>query len=57
MSTTSSRFGPPAWLKPHLTVYNITVASVLGGASVGFGALIFVLLLISANFNVLGWME
>jgi len=48
---------PIVWLKAHLTPYNITVAAVLGLATAGFGALIAVLLLISTNFNLLGFVE
>ncbi len=57
----SSTAGQPASfidrIKPHLTVYHLTVASVLGLATVGFTVLIAVLIIIAQNFNVLGWTE
>jgi hypothetical protein len=40
-----------------LTVYHLTVASVLAIASAGFAVLIAVLIIIAQNFNVLGWTE
>jgi hypothetical protein len=48
---------PIVWLKTHLTPYHLTVAAVLALATAGFTALIAVLLLISANFNLLGFVE
>ncbi len=50
-------FSPSVWLLPHLTVYHLTVASVLAIASAGFAVLIAVLIIIAQNFNVLGWTE
>jgi len=42
---------------PFLAPYYLTVAAVLGAITVGF-AIVFVLLaIVTANFNVLGWME
>jgi hypothetical protein len=46
-----------AKIKPFLTPYYIAVASVLGLITVGFGALVVVLLLIETNFNVLALIE
>ncbi len=54
---TKSEFSPKVWLLSHLTPYHLTVAAVLGLATAGFTALIVVLLLISTNFNLLGWTE
>ena len=45
------------WVKPYLTPYYLTVAAVLGAITVGFGIVFVLLGLVTANFNVLGWME
>jgi hypothetical protein len=50
-------FCPGTWLRPHLTVYHLTVASVLGGITVVFFTVIALLIITSINFNVLGWVE
>ena len=49
------------WVKEHaqpfLAPYYLTVAAVLGAITVGF-AIVFVLLaIVTANINVLGWIE
>ena len=54
-------FPSPAWLMKHvktfLAPYYLTVAAVLGAITVGF-VVVFVLLgIVTANFNVLGWVE
>ncbi len=58
-ATESTRpwYCPTRWLLPHLTVFHLAVAAGIGAATVGFSALIVVLLLISTNFNLLGWTE
>lgn len=57
-ATESSRpYCPIEWLKPHLTTYNLTVASVLGGITVVFFTVIALLFITAINFNVLGWTE
>ena len=43
--------------KPYLVPYYLTVASVLGAATVGFLVVIVLLILVVANFNVLGLIE
>lgn len=45
------------YVKPWLTPYYITVAGVLGGITVGFAVMTLLLIIVIANFNVLGWME
>ena len=50
-------FCPGTWLRPHLTIYNLTVASVLGGITVAFVTVIALLIITAINFNVLGWVE
>jgi len=50
-------FCPSTWLKPHLTAYNLTVAAVLGGITAVFFTVIALLIIVSVNFNVLGWIE
>jgi hypothetical protein len=46
-----------AWAKSHATPYHLTVASVLGGMTVAFFAVIALLIIVALNFNVLGWVE
>ena len=57
----SAPFPSPAWLRKHgkayLTPYYLTLAAVLGVATVAFVALIVVVVLIATNFNVLGAVE
>lgn len=48
---------PVEWVKKHATVYHLTVAAVLGAATAGFTVVIALLILVSTNFNVLGWTE
>jgi len=43
--------------KPFLAPYYLTVAAVLGAITVGFVVVTVLLILVVANFNVLGWME
>lgn len=50
-------FCPSVWLRPHLTAYNLTVASVLGGLTAVFFTVIALLIIVALNFNVLGWIE
>jgi hypothetical protein len=45
------------YLKPFLTPYYITVASVLGGITAVFVTVTVLLIIVVANFNVLGWIE
>jgi hypothetical protein len=45
------------YIKPLLTPYYLTVGAILGAVTVGFAVLITVLVIVAANFNVLGWME
>ncbi len=44
-------------VKPFLAPYYLTVAAVLGLMTVGFVAVIGLLVLVVANFNVLGLIE
>jgi len=44
-------------VKPYLAPYYLTVAAVLGAATVGFVVVIALLILVVANFNVLGLVE
>jgi hypothetical protein len=44
-------------VKPYLAPYYLAVAAVLGAITVGFGIVFVLLGLVTANFNVLGWME
>jgi hypothetical protein len=50
-----------AWLmkhwKPLLAPYYLTIAALLGAATVGFLVVIGLLVLVATNFNLLGWME
>ena len=54
-------FPSPAWLrkygKPLLAPYYLTIAAVLGALTVGFVVVISLLILVTANFNALGWTE
>jgi hypothetical protein len=50
-------FCPSVWLKPHLTMYHMVVASVLGTITVVFITVIALLIICALNFNVLGWVE
>jgi hypothetical protein len=42
---------------PYLAPYYLTVAAVLGAITVGFAVVFVLLAIVTANFNVLGWME
>jgi len=58
---TTPKFCPVVWMrelvKPYLAPYYLTVAAVLGAITVGF-VVVFVLLgIVTANFNLLGWVE
>jgi len=44
-------------LKPYLVPYYLTVATVLGAITVVFGIVTVLLILVVANFNVLGLIE
>lgn len=44
-------------LKPYLAPYYLTVAAVLGAITAGFAVVFVLLILVVANFNVLGWIE
>jgi hypothetical protein len=44
-------------VKPFLVPYYITLAAVLGAATVGFIVLIAVIVLVATNFNLLGAIE
>jgi hypothetical protein len=44
-------------LKPLLTPYYLAVAGLLGAATVGFLVLIAVLVIVSTNFSVIGFIE
>ena len=46
-----------AWVKPYLAPYYLTVAAVLGAITVVFVVITVLLVLVVANFNVLGWIE
>ncbi len=43
--------------KPYLVPYYLTVAAVLGAITVGFVVVTVLLILVVANFNVLGLIE
>jgi hypothetical protein len=43
--------------KPYLVPYYLTVAAVLGAITVGFAVVTVLLILVVANFNVLGLIE
>ena len=54
---TAKPYCPVELIKPYLAPYYLTVAAVLGAITVGF-VVVFVLLgIVTANFNVLGWVE
>jgi hypothetical protein len=54
---TAKPYCPVELIKPYLVPYYLTVAAVLGAITVGF-VVVFVLLgIVTANFNVLGWVE
>jgi hypothetical protein len=44
-------------LKPYMVPYYLTVAGVLGAITVGFVVITALLILVVANFNVLGLIE
>ena len=44
-------------LQPYACPYYLTIAGVLGAATAGFVAVIVLLILVAANFNVLGLIE
>ncbi len=44
-------------LKPYLVPYYLTVAGAIGAITVGFVVAIALLIIVVANFNVLGWVE
>ncbi len=44
-------------LKPYLVPYYLTVAGAIGAITVGFVVVITLLVIVVANFNVLGWVE
>lgn len=52
-----SREGLITWGKSFMVPYYITVVAVLGAATVGFLVVIGLLILVAANFNVLGLIE
>ena len=51
------KFCPMELLKPYLAPYYLTVAAVLGAITAGFAVVFVLLILVVANFNVLGWIE
>ena len=54
---TTPKFCLMKMVMPYLAPYYLTVAAVLGAITVGF-VIVFVLLgIVTANFNVLGWVE
>jgi hypothetical protein len=61
MTPASVPFPSLAWLrtegKSFLAPYYITVAAVLGAITAGFAVVFVLLIIVTANFNVLGWME
>ncbi len=44
-------------IKPYTVPYYLTVAGVIGAITAGFVVVIALLILVVANFNVLGWIE
>ena len=44
-------------LAPYLVPYYLTIAAVLGALTAGFVVVVVLLILVAANFNVLGWVE
>jgi hypothetical protein len=57
----TSKICPIEWVreraKPYLVPYYLTVAAVLGAITVGFAVVTVLLILVVANFNVLGLIE
>ncbi len=45
------------YIKPYLNPYYLTVGAVLGAITTIFGGLTALLIIIVANFNILGWIE
>ena len=45
------------YVKPFLTPYYFTVAGVLGAITAVFVVVTVLLIIVVANFNVLGWVE
>ena len=44
-------------VKPFLAPYYLTVAAILGGITAAFAVVIFLLILVAANYNLLGAIE
>ncbi len=44
-------------VQPYLAPYYLTLAAVLGALTVGFAVVVGLLILVVANFNVLGLVE
>jgi hypothetical protein len=44
-------------LKPYMVPYYLTVAGILGAITVGFVVITALLILVVANFNILGLIE
>ena len=67
MATSSSATAAPASnapkvsfmeiVKPFLAPYYLTVAALLGAITAGFAVVVFLLLLVAANYNLLGAIE
>jgi hypothetical protein len=57
----SPQFCPIVWVrehaKPYLAPYYLTVAAVLGAITAGFAVVFVLLIIVTANFNVLGLIE
>ena len=56
-STSTTKFALLEKAKPYLVPYYLTVAAVLGAATVGFVIVTVLLIVVVANFNVLGLIE
>ncbi|HEV3271538.1 MAG TPA: hypothetical protein VGZ93_05095 [Candidatus Methylacidiphilales bacterium] len=58
---TAPKFCPIEWVKehakPYLAPYYLTVAAVLGAITAGFAVVFVLLIIVTANCNVLGWVE
>jgi hypothetical protein len=54
---TSPKFCPIELVRPFLAPYYLTVAAVLGAITAGFVVVFVLLIIVTANFNVLGWIE
>ena len=54
---TPSREGLMKWGKSFMVPYYLTIVAALGAATVGFLVVIALLILVAANFNVLGLIE